>query len=251
VLVERAPFLRLVAAAASLAVVGAPLRAQETGSVAGRVSAAAEDRPLEGALVSVVGTGDSLVTGKDGLFRFDALPVGRRVLRVELLGMRSRDVPVDVDARRPASLSLVLTVSVIPVADLLVSVQRTIPVNKLYDFYRRMAHGDGVFFTRQDIARRHPVSVPDLLRQVSGIDVGSGPVGRTTVTMGRRKGCEPEYYVDGARAPHLDLDDLPPSDVAGLEVYRGNSEVPIEFKAFDRCGAIIVWTRSPGAPGGS
>ena len=39
---------------------------------------------------------------------------------------------------------------------------------------------------------------------------------------------------------------LPASDLEGLEVYRGNLEVPAEFMRSPRaadCGVILAWTR--------
>jgi len=237
----------LLAAALSAAGGPRPARAQEPGSLTGRVVAFSDRAAIVGARVTVAGTGDTAVTDEEGLFRFRDLAGGSRVLHVEYLGMHARDIPVELDPRRPLSLEVALRVSVIPVAALLVSVDRGLPVNKLYDFYRRMEHGHGYFFTRADVLRRHPARVTDLLLSVPGIDVGEHRLGGSSVTMGRRKGCVPEYYVDGTRAPRYDLDDLQPSDLAGLEIYRGNSEVPLEFKAFERCGAIIVWTREPGS----
>jgi TonB-dependent starch-binding outer membrane protein SusC len=221
--------------------------AQDPGSLTGRVVSYADRQPIAGARVTVAGTGDTAVTDAEGLFRFGDIPAGSHVLHIEYLSMRSRDIPIELDARRPSSLEVALRMSVIPVAELVVTVDHTLPVNKLYDFYRRMEHGQGYFFTRADVLRRRPARITDLLLGVPGIDVGAHRIGRISVTMGRRKGCVPEYYVDGARAPHFDLDDLQPSDLAGLEIYRGNSEVPLEFKAFERCGAIIVWTREPGS----
>ena len=236
-------------AAALVAASGAlrPAAAQEPGTLVGRVVTSPDRAPVAGARVAIVGARDTAVTDEDGLFRFRGLSAAPLVLRIEYLGMRSRDVPVDLDPRGPSSLEVAVRMSVIPVAELFVAVDQSLPVSKLYDFYRRMAHGHGYFFTRADVLRRHPARVTDLLQRVPGIDVGPHRLGRISVTMGRRKGCVPEYYVDGARAPYFDLDDLQPADLAGLEVYRGNSEVPLEFKAFERCGAIIVWTRDPGA----
>jgi hypothetical protein len=34
-----------------------------------------------------------------------------------------------------------------------------------------------------------------------------------------------------------------PHEVAGIEVYRGPSEIPAEYQGADaRCGAIVIWT---------
>jgi hypothetical protein len=58
--------------------------------------------------------------------------------------------------------------------------------------------------------------------------------------------CETQYFLDGAAvaAGTPVLDNLAPNNVAGIEVYRGASETPIQFD-YGRasCGAIVIWTR--------
>jgi hypothetical protein len=34
-----------------------------------------------------------------------------------------------------------------------------------------------------------------------------------------------------------------PEDIAGIAVYRGPAEVPVEYRANGSCGLIQVWTR--------
>ena len=54
-------------------------------------------------------------------------------------------------------------------------------------------------------------------------------------------------WLDGQRAPGMELDDIPAVDVEAMELYRGVSTTPSEF-AYPppRCGTIVVWTRLPG-----
>jgi len=239
--------LGLAAVLAAAAALPCPLTAQARGTLTGRVVEAESGDPIAGALVSLAGLPDTTTTSSEGLFRFEALPYGAHVLHVDYLGMRSRDVPFQVLPRQSASLSLALEVQVIPVAELVVQVRRDLPVSKLFGFYRRMEHGQGYFITREEVVRRHPSRPTDLLRRVPGLAIGATRYGRATVSMGRRRGCIPDYFVDGTRAPYYDIDNLQPNDLAGIEVYRGNSEVPVEFKGRERCGAIIIWTRDPSA----
>jgi len=230
-------------ATASLA---GPVVAQGRGVVAGRIVTAASKEPIAGALVKVLETDDSTSTSSSGLFRFDDLTWGAHVLHVEYLGMRSREVPFQIVPHRSTDLSVALELSVIPVAELRVRVRQDLPVDKMYGFFRRMEHGQGYYITREEVERRHPARPTDLLRRVPGLDIGPPRYGTAVVTMGRRSGCVPEYFVDGARAPFFDIDALQPADLEGIEVYRGNSEVPAEFNLRATCGAIIIWTRNPG-----
>jgi hypothetical protein len=63
---------------------------------------------------------------------------------------------------------------------------------------------------------------------------------------GRPGPCFPIVYLDGYRTGGASIDDLVfPSDVEGVEVYKGLSEYPGQFASPDaRCGVIAVWTRS-------
>lgn len=237
----------LAALAVATAALAGPAAAQGRGVVAGRVVAAVSKEPIAGALVYVRGSADSASTSASGLFRFDDLPLGDHILHVEYLGMRSRDVPFRTLPHKSVDLSVALELSVIPVAELLVNVQRDLPISKMYGFFRRMAHGQGYYITREDVERRHPSRPTDLLRRVPGLDIGATRYGTALVTMGRRSGCIPEYFVDGASAPYFVIDNLQPKDLEGIEIYRGNSEVPAEFNVRAGCGAIIIWTRNPGA----
>ncbi|MCJ7630319.1 MAG: hypothetical protein MUO50_18245 [Longimicrobiales bacterium] len=45
----------------------------------------------------------------------------------------------------------------------------------------------------------------------------------------------------------LSLDDIgPPSDIAGIEIYRSATQVPVQFggaSVSTLCGVIVIWTR--------
>ena len=70
-------------------------------------------------------------------------------------------------------------------------------------------------------------------------------------SMGGRS-CQVAWFVDGHRLDIPGQNDsmtdalgsLALENVAGVEVFRGVSEIPSEFADPDiRCGAIAVWTR--------
>ena len=69
---------RFAAVLASVAVLAlaAPARAQETGTVAGRVALADDGTPVHGAAVVVVGAGAVRLTDEQGEFTFDDMPAG-------------------------------------------------------------------------------------------------------------------------------------------------------------------------------
>jgi hypothetical protein len=66
--------------------------------------------------------------------------------------------------------------------------------------------------------------------------------------MGNRD-CPPQYWVDGVKAWNLNIDDIVPQDVEGIEVYSGASTVPPQFNTKEGttiCGVVLIWTRIPG-----
>lgn len=241
---------RLVLASALAAAVVLPAStsaAVQSGdaSIVGQITSHMTDEPVSGAAVVLRGTEHEAVTTEDGIFAMEDLPAGNHELVVHYMDMESRVFPVRLERRQPLTVDFTVDMQVIPVASLEVTVEQRPPRGKLHDFYRRAANGPGYFITREDIEDR-PIARPtDILRRVPGLDIGARRGGRTPVTMGRRDGCVPDFYLDGARAPYFDIDNLEPMDIAGIEVYRGNSEVPIRFKHRDRCGVIVIWTRDP------
>jgi hypothetical protein len=56
-----------------------------------------------------------------------------------------------------------------------------------------------------------------------------------------------EDEVEDVEDQGLNLDDIgPPSDIAGIEVYRSATQVPVRFGGTSLetlCGVIVIWTR--------
>lgn len=113
-------------------------------------------------------------------------------------------------------------------------------------FYRRQAAGQGWFLTRSDPEVRRGRTVSDVLRTVPGVNT-RGTVGRVLAASHRQPGaCPFAVFVDGLYTTIRNVDELTLEDIAGLEVYRGPSEVPLAYTApsYDRtCGALLVWSR--------
>lgn len=128
---------------------------------------------------------------------------------------------------------------------------------KMAGFHRRRSRGPGEFITRGEIERRDPTRLSDMLRLRAGVGTarrgdGSGRgtvVMRRSAAMGSYGGCRVRYWIDGAPLPassRFALDELPPRDVQGIEIYRGPSEIPARFnRRGSQCGVVVVWTRDP------
>ncbi len=73
--------------------------AQTTGTVKGTVSDAATQRPLDGALISVVGTDLGTLTNAAGQYQFN-VPLGQVILRIRRVGYGSSNKTVTGSATR-------------------------------------------------------------------------------------------------------------------------------------------------------
>ncbi len=155
---------------------------------------------------------------------------------------------------------------------------------ELVGFYERQRADFGHYITREQIERRQGSTVTDLLVTVPGVRLvpAADGTGRLFVQMrgsalSRGDICQPRIFVDGlifsrgdSRPIGVDewgnpeinyegntrgmmvtwdmgLNDVGhPSSIAGIEVYRSGSQVPVKFGGTGietQCGVIVIWTR--------
>src|SRR5262249_26101003 len=116
--------------------------------------------------------------------------------------------------------------------------------------------GFGHFVTREQIEARNPSNLSDLMRLIPGTRLTQSRVGGTSTlrfnraTMGPGRDCPPQYWVDGIKSWALNIDDIRPQDVEGIELYSGPSSLPPQFNTKEGstvCGVVLIWTRIPGA----
>jgi hypothetical protein len=153
-------------------------------------------------------------------------------------------------------------------------------------FFERQRGNFGHFLTPEAIESRQAARITDLLLPIPGVQLvvsGSGSAGPaqialrgSSVTDGGL--CRPRLFVDGlmyargdsrpvrVQAPNateradldqrvdqaLSLDDIGhPSTIAGIEVYRSATQVPVQFggtSAETLCGVIVIWTHTGRMP---
>lgn len=121
----------------------------------------------------------------------------------------------------------------------------------LVAFESRRVQGVGRFITRAQIEKRNPMRLTDMLRSIPGTMIITGDNGRSAVRFTRGTGvrCPPQYIIDGMQASNFSLDDMPPTDVEGIELYSGSAGVPPEYNhlySTSICGTVIIWSRIPG-----
>lgn len=118
-------------------------------------------------------------------------------------------------------------------------------------FEARKKMGVGYFITRADIVKRNPMMLSDMVRMVPGAHLVPTNFGRIALRFARtgRNDCPPQFYVDGVPVSNFSIDEMPPGDVEGMELYPGAAGVPPEYNRVQStvsCGTVIIWTRIPG-----
>lgn len=213
-------------------------------TLVGQVVNAMTGRPVEGAVVTLVGSGFGAITDTTGNFRIPQTWAGRDTIEVRFIGYEPSRTAVDLAPDETSRVTLLLSQTVVRVADLTVEVRQSRKARELQGFVERMEKGFGTFFTPRDIRNRNPRLPSDLLRGMPGVQVGRIEHGRAPVYFGRgqRLGCKPAIFVDGVHQAGLDLDDIPPEELGAVEVYKGITDTPMEFMRASDCGAIVIWT---------
>lgn len=151
-------------------------------------------------------------------------------------------------------------------------------------FFERQRSNFGHFVTPEAIEKRQAARVTDLLTAIPGVQrvaLAGGSVGPAQIqlrgsSLSQGGLCRPRVFVDGLmyssgdsrpvrrndadateRAEEellrrmdqaISLDDLGhPSIIAGIEVYRSASQVPVQFGGTSvdtLCGVIVIWTHT-------
>lgn len=227
----------------------------------GRVTGADASRPLESARVRVPSTGARAVTDSVGLFVIDGLPPGRRTVEVEYLGYRSRRVSIFLPPGDTVRTSVGMQTDPVPLPDLRVQVEERERRGRLARFRERKESGTGKYIGPEEIRETPGSSLHRAFQQLPGVEVmkcsslvpncyrirsGRRPKER----LGGRK-CETTYWVDGTRVDLRNVNRIPKSRVAGIEVYSGGA-VPSQYGgATADCTVVLIWTRPGGDASGS
>lgn len=218
--------------------------------------------PIEGAQLRATGTATGTASpaavaraesGTDGRFVVARVPAGASFLVVRRLGYRPDSIALSDTAGANGNLSLVLERVAVPLALMRVTSRRPLD-GPMAGFHRRKEQGSGRFFTREEIERRNPSRMTDLLRMIPGLRVGNRSTAVNSVRL-RGSRCAPQYWLDGtplAPGVEFDIDAINPRSLEGMEVYSGPASVPVEFQR-DRtgnssCGTVLLWTARGSRP---
>lgn len=185
--------------------------------------------PIAGATISLLGSPISAKSGENGRFRIVALPAGEYVVLARRFGYASASVTLHVDGGDTLRPSFALR-RVTPELDT-VRASALFAVSRLGEFEERRARNiGGHFITADEIYKRNPIGIGDLL---------------ATTLMGTN--CNFQIFVDGQLFSDAGkLSEVPaPSEIYGVEVYTGPATIPLQYKRANAgCGVILIWTKS-------
>jgi hypothetical protein len=206
---------------------------------------------MAGARVEVPAAGVTSLSREDGTFNLQGVATGTQVIVARQLGFDAVRAPINVTSREPTIVVLTLE-RVINVMDPVLVTARVNHALERTGFNRRKRTARGYYFTREEIEKKSPFSISSMLRHLPGITVERPRTGGAIV-MGRRGGYgvnrpDTRIFVDGFEWRMGALDDfVSPSDVMGLEVYRGGDS-PIQFRDPFNTEAVVilVWTHVRG-----
>ena len=228
--------------------------AQEPPGLSGVVRQTTDSTPVYNAVVELVGQSRTR-TDSAGAFTFARVRPGRFELRVRRLGFEPFARYVAVSAKGDNRYEIALTPLPTELKEVQIAGKRVTVPRHFEDVYRRAASGFGYLITAEDIERRQPFYVREILNGVPGIFVDNYKV------RFRRCGdannfrnpdrAKVQVYIDGQRVTRFDSNEtdvdaalslVSVSRIQAIEVYVGIAEIPGEFLD-DACGVIAVWTK--------
>jgi hypothetical protein len=248
-MMSRWPALLLTAAALVLA---QPLSAQIFG---GRVIDKASGQPIKDATVEMMNESNRVVararSDGDGFVAFELRQPGAYRVRTSRIGYTTHtSQALQIELRQTVQVDIPMSTGEVTLDSLTVIGRSAPPRRSELDregFYDRERQGFGRFITAHDIQQRMAIQTSEIFRTVPGMTLipAGGTRYRLAVTRGGDN-CSPSVILDNMPINVTDeLDDLvKPQDIAGVEVYRGASEVPGRFLGNrNNCGLVVIWTK--------
>jgi hypothetical protein len=228
-------------------------------TVSGTVLDSITGLPVENVMVYLTDR-TSTQTGGDGRFTLRRAPAEETLVMFRRIGYSPRALRLNLERRSGTAVDLGdITMFSVPVeVDEITIESRLVNRNpRLHDYFRRLKQGRGDFITRQDIWKKNPVTTSEMLRGIPGVTVNCAYLTACTPST-MRKGsqvatmeltCPMRVLLDGQPVP-INVDEIPPAWIAGIEVYRSANFTPIELMSSrsgtelgsSACGTVVIWT---------
>jgi hypothetical protein len=224
---------------------------EPSAGIGGIVTATHTGQAVMGVQVILKGTRHWVITDQNGSFQLTGLKPGRATVEFRHPNRAPLDYEVTLTPGEITRLAVKIDTRTVALPEVVVEGEETRAHPKMADFFaRQQSNNGGYFITRKDIEKRQPRLMSDMLRRVPGlrIDCGSGACEVRAFNDARliTGSCPIQYFLDGA--PFMGtIDEFPPDQIEGVEIYRGSASIPSEFNTgSSMCGVIAMWSRVPG-----
>ena len=211
-----------------------------TASLSGTVRSLTGE-PVSEAEVHVRDARSKTVTDGAGRYTLTDLPSGTQMLLVRRLGYPSAEVPVELRSQKNVTRDVLLRRSVV-----LDSIHVVGSRPEYAEFERnRRTHAFGQFLTHEQIQKMHANETADLFMNVLGFtSLGHGSEARviSNAALARHPSCRTANVVING-VEEQSINDVAPSQIAGIEAYADETFVPARFVGRAECGVIVIWLR--------
>jgi TonB-dependent SusC/RagA subfamily outer membrane receptor len=230
-----------------------------TGTVSGRITDASIGRGLPGVQVTVNGTRLGTVTGPNGEYTINGVPIGSRTLTVRRIGYQPTTRAVQVLPDATATADVALNVSAINLSEVIVTGTGTATEKRKVG--TSIATVDSALISRAQavtVDQAMQGKIPGAqITQNSGSPGGGGISVRLRGVNSFISGSDPLYIVDGVivdnesgqladlgtRAnPQNRLADLNPSDIEHIEIIRGAAAAAL-YGSRANNGVVQIFTK--------
>jgi hypothetical protein len=219
-----------------------------TASLVGQVEGAMTGDPAVGAIVFLRRADRGAVTDSAGAFRIDSIAPGPDTLVIRYPGIDVQSTAMEFEPSTINRATFLLAERIFQVADLQVDIKSVSADERA--LARRRRTGQGIFITREEMLERATNLPSDALRNIPRVEVSVYGLGGQTVLIGGpvTAACKPRYLVDGTLMDEdFELDDVRIDDIELIEIYRGPSETPTQYRMeTNRCGLILIRIRGGG-----
>jgi len=207
--------------------------------------------PIEGATVGIKGS--SAQTNARGAFQMWTGDIDTLTITVRRLGFYPVEAQITARNRAWDTLHVEMERNAQELAGVNIVEAAKRRATGYREFEDRRRLGIGQFITREEVEAHNTSKASDLVvakRGVHLVKIGAGKYGiRFALYSNHRARCAPDFWLDGQRLKGMEIDDLPPMDIQGIELYESMATVPHQFQSASAeppCGTIVVWTRVPG-----
>lgn len=211
-----------------------------TANVSGQVRSLTGD-PVADAEVRVRDARATAVTDSAGRYTLSGVPAGTQLLVVRHLGYVIVEQPVELRAGRTVTRDVLLRRNVV-----LDSIRVVASRPEYAEFERnRRTHAFGQFLAAEQIDGMRATETADLFTNVLGFTaLGRGGIARviSNAALARHPECRSANVVING-IEDQSINDVAPSQIAGLEAYADETYVPARFVGRAACGVIVIWLR--------